>query len=144
MRPLFDEDGSEPASEVSRDYVFELEHESGAAALLNVFGGKITTYRRLSEHALQKLKPFFPAAKGDWTARAKLPGGDIPGMDFEGLYEVKRCQSATGTITQTGQHDRRAYWRRRSARAAGVTDCLFRLALLRRGFSFTAGRLRRP
>ena len=75
MRPLFDEDGSEPASEVSRDYVFELEHESGAAPLLNVFGGKITTYRRLSEHALQKLKPFFPAAKGDWTARAKLPGG---------------------------------------------------------------------
>ena len=47
MRPLFDEDGSEPASEVSRDYVFELEHESGAAPLLNVFGGKITTYRRL-------------------------------------------------------------------------------------------------
>jgi glycerol-3-phosphate dehydrogenase len=70
--------------------------------LLNVFEGKITTYRRLSEHALQKLKPIFPAAKGDWTARAKLPGGDIPGMDFEGLYEVKRRESATCTITQTG------------------------------------------
>jgi glycerol-3-phosphate dehydrogenase len=85
VRPLFDEDGSESASEVSRDYVLELEQESGAAPLLNVFGGKITTYRRLSEHALQKLKPFFPAAKGDWTARAKLPGGDIPGVDFEGF-----------------------------------------------------------
>jgi D-erythritol 1-phosphate dehydrogenase len=88
--------------------VLELEHELGAAPLLNVFGGKVTTYRRLSEHALQKLKPFFPAVKVDWTARAKLPGGDIPGVDFEGLYEVKRRRSATGMITQTGQHDRRA------------------------------------
>jgi len=54
VRPLFDEDGSKPASEVSRDYVFELEHESGAAPLLNVFGGKITTYRRLPDCPLQR------------------------------------------------------------------------------------------
>jgi len=51
---LFDEDGSEAASEVSCDYVFELERESGAAALLNVFGGKITTYRRLPDCPLQR------------------------------------------------------------------------------------------
>ena len=83
VRPLFDEDGSESASAVSRDYVLDLEDDGGKAPLLNVFGGKITTYRRLSEHALQKLKPFFPAASGDWTKSATLPGGDIADADFE-------------------------------------------------------------
>jgi glycerol-3-phosphate dehydrogenase len=83
VRPLFDEDGSESASAVSRDYVLDLEENGGKAPLLNVFGGKITTYRRLSEHALQKLKPFFPAARGDWTKGATLPGGDIANADFD-------------------------------------------------------------
>jgi glycerol-3-phosphate dehydrogenase len=63
--------------------VLDLEENGGKAPLLNVFGGKITTYRRLSEHALQKLKPFFPAARGDWTKGATLPGGDIANADFE-------------------------------------------------------------
>ena len=83
VRPLFDEGGSESASAVSRDYVLELEDEGGKAPLLNVFGGKITTFRRLAEHALQKLKPFFPEARGDWTKGAHLPGGDIAHADFE-------------------------------------------------------------
>jgi len=83
VRPLFDEDGTETASEVSRDYVLDLDHDSGAAPLLNVFGGKITTYRRLAEHAMQKLQPFFPDLRGAWTAEAKLPGGDMPNGDFE-------------------------------------------------------------
>ena len=83
VRPLFDEDGSESASAVSRDYVLDLDDNGGKAPLLNVFGGKITTYRRLSEHALQKLKPFVPAARGDWTRGATLPGGDIANADFE-------------------------------------------------------------
>jgi glycerol-3-phosphate dehydrogenase len=83
VRPLFDEDGSESASAVSRDYVLDLEEKDGQAPLLNVFGGKITTYRRLSEHALQKLKPFFPKAGGDWTKDATLPGGEIADADFE-------------------------------------------------------------
>jgi glycerol-3-phosphate dehydrogenase len=84
VRPLFDEGGgSESASAVSRDYVLELEDEGGKAPLLNVFGGKITTFRRLSEHALQKLKPFFPEASGDWTKTAHMPGGDIANADFE-------------------------------------------------------------
>ena len=83
VRPLFDEDGSESASEISRDYVLDLDRDSGEAPLLNVFGGKITTYRRLAEHALQKLQPFFPRMKAPWTAGAKLPGGDMPNADFE-------------------------------------------------------------
>jgi glycerol-3-phosphate dehydrogenase len=51
--------------------------------MLSVFGGKITTYRKLAEHALEKLKPFFPAMTGAWTAAGPLPGGDMPGADFE-------------------------------------------------------------
>ena len=81
VRPLFDDGHGDPSA-VTRDYVLELDAAEGAP-LLNVFGGKITTFRRLAEHALQKLKPFFPAASGDWTAQATLPGGEIDDGDFE-------------------------------------------------------------
>ncbi len=83
VRPLYD-DGQGNPSAVTRDYVFDLETSAGAP-LLNVFGGKITTFRKLSEHALQKLKGVFPQMKGDWTAKAPLPGGDIPNADFLGF-----------------------------------------------------------
>jgi glycerol-3-phosphate dehydrogenase len=75
VRPLYD-DGSPNPSEVTRDYVLRLDDHQGAP-LLTVFGGKITTYRRLAEEALAKLKAFFPAMKGDWTAGEALPGGDV-------------------------------------------------------------------
>ena len=82
VRPLFDEDGSANASAVSRDYVLELDTGrqggAGEAPLLNVFGGKITTYRRLSEHALQKLKPFSRRWHTDWTAGSTLPAATSP------------------------------------------------------------------
>ncbi len=74
VRPLYDDNADNPSA-VTRDYVFELD---GDPPLLSVFGGKITTYRKLAEHALQKLKPYFPAMSGDWTAQSILPGGDIP------------------------------------------------------------------
>ena len=76
VRPLYD-DGSSNPSEVTRDYVLKVDHEGGAAPVLAVFGGKITTYRRLAEEALAKLRPFFPGMKGDWTATEALPGGNI-------------------------------------------------------------------
>ena len=79
VRPLYDDNSANPSA-VTRDYVFDLD---GAPPLLSVFGGKITTYRKLAEHALQKLKPFFPAMQADWTATASLPGGDMPGADFD-------------------------------------------------------------
>ncbi|SEN10305.1 homodimeric glycerol 3-phosphate dehydrogenase (quinone) [Gemmobacter aquatilis] len=75
VRPLYD-DGASSATAATRDYVLRLD--TGGAPLLNVFGGKITTYRRLAESALAKLAPYFPQAKGDWTARVALPGGDFP------------------------------------------------------------------
>ena len=75
VRPLYD-DGASSATQATRDYVLSLDGDG--APLLNVFGGKITTYRRLAESALARLAPFFPAATGDWTARVPLPGGDFP------------------------------------------------------------------
>jgi glycerol-3-phosphate dehydrogenase len=76
VRPLYD-DGSDNPSQVTRDYVLRVDHEARQAPLLTIFGGKITTYRRLAEEALGKLAPFFPAFKGDWTATEALPGGDV-------------------------------------------------------------------
>jgi glycerol-3-phosphate dehydrogenase len=75
VRPLYN-DGAKSATAATRDYVLSLD-QSGAP-LLNVFGGKITTYRRLAESALAKLTPFFPQAKPAWTARVALPGGNFP------------------------------------------------------------------
>jgi glycerol-3-phosphate dehydrogenase len=78
VRPLSDDNAANPSA-VTRDYVFDCD---GEPPLLSVFGGKITTYRKLAEHALQKLKPFFSAMRGDWTAKSALPGGDILNADF--------------------------------------------------------------
>lgn len=78
VRPLFD-DGASSAAEATRDYTLVLDGgEDGQAPLLNVFGGKITTCRRLAEAALAKLAPGFPAAGPPWTADVPLPGGDFP------------------------------------------------------------------
>ena len=81
VRPLYD-DGQANASAITRDYVLKLDTAAGAP-LLNVFGGKLTTYRKLAEHALDKLAPHFPAlrtASGvPWTHAVPLPGGDIEG-----------------------------------------------------------------
>ena len=75
VRPLYN-DGAKSATAATRDYVLALDDR--AAPLLSVFGGKITTYRRLAEHALEKILPFFPGTRGDWTAGVPLPGGDFP------------------------------------------------------------------
>ena len=81
VRPLFD-DGKGNPSAVTRDYVFDLD-ETGGPPLLNVFGGKITTFRELGERGLHRLKHVFPHMGGDWTEGAPLPGGEIPNADFE-------------------------------------------------------------
>ena len=73
VRPLLD-DGASAAQDATRDYTLVLE----APALLSVFGGKLTTYRRLAEAALAKRAPLFPGMDSAWTAAAPLPGGDLP------------------------------------------------------------------
>ena len=75
VRPLYN-DGASSATAATRDYVLSLD--ATGAPLLNVFGGKITTYRRLAESALAKLAPHFPKAGAAWTAGVALPGGDFP------------------------------------------------------------------
>jgi glycerol-3-phosphate dehydrogenase len=80
VRPLYDDSSANPSA-VTRDYVFDLDAPHGQAPLLSVFGGKLTTYRKLAEHALEKLQPVMGFARGAWTAGAVLPGGDLPGAD---------------------------------------------------------------
>ncbi|MGH8269388.1 MAG: glycerol-3-phosphate dehydrogenase, partial [Steroidobacteraceae bacterium] len=84
VRPLYD-DGGVSASTVTRDYVFDLDAPGDAAPVLSVFGGKLTTYRRLAEHALSELLPRLNVTSSPWTRGATLPGGDIPDMDVETL-----------------------------------------------------------
>ncbi len=85
VRPLFDNNVANPSA-VTRDYVFDIDAPAGAAPMLSVFGGKITTYRKLAEHALERLKPYFPKMGAAWSAGAALPGGDIPDADFEAWF----------------------------------------------------------
>lgn len=85
VRPLYD-DGSSNPSAVTRDYVLKVEATEGPpgpgrAPVLSIYGGKITTYRRLAEAALADLAPYFPGLKPAWTANAPLPGGDVPKGD---------------------------------------------------------------
>jgi glycerol-3-phosphate dehydrogenase len=76
VRPLYD-DGASSATAATRDYVLKV-NETAGAPILNVFGGKITTYRRLAESALEKIEQFFPNTGQPWTAGVALPGGDFP------------------------------------------------------------------
>ena len=82
VRPLYD-DGASSATAATRDYVLSLNADG--PAVLHIFGGKITTYRRLAESALAKLGPHLPAHAGKWTARAPMPGGDFPVADVARL-----------------------------------------------------------
>jgi glycerol-3-phosphate dehydrogenase len=77
VRPLYD-DGASEAKAATRDYVFELD-TPGGAPLLSIYGGKITTYRRLAEEALERLAPYLRSAKAreGWTGKSPLPGGDM-------------------------------------------------------------------
>ena len=76
VRPLHD-DGSRDPSAVTRDYTLRLDEIDGRTPVLSVFGGKITTYRRLAEHVMDRLRPYFLQLKGAWTERAALPGSDF-------------------------------------------------------------------
>ncbi|MEM9967894.1 MAG: glycerol-3-phosphate dehydrogenase [Pseudomonadota bacterium] len=92
VRPLYD-DGAQSATAATRDYVLKVDHGSGAPAL-TVFGGKITTYRRLAESALASIQQIMPEGTGPWTAKAPLPGGDFRIYEFEALVQSLRRQYA--------------------------------------------------
>jgi len=116
VRPLYDDTRGNPSA-ITRDYVFDVTGgEHGEPVLLSIFGGKITTYRKLAEHALAKLAPYLghPANRQQaWTARAPLPGADLPEAD-PGSYAItlqarhpwlpaalaRRYASAYGTLSE--------------------------------------------
>jgi glycerol-3-phosphate dehydrogenase len=107
VRPLYD-DGATSATAATRDYVLSLDDKG--APVLNVFGGKITTYRRLAQAALAKLVPFFPKATPEWTAGVALPGGDFP---VDGVGDlVKRLRAEHPFLTEA--------WALRLVRAYGT------------------------
>ena len=86
IRPLYN-DGGASAQETTRDYVLDLQGAGRPAPLMNIYGGKITTYRELAEDVMGKLHEYFPELKGNWTANRPLPGGDF---DCEGLEDLLR------------------------------------------------------
>lgn len=92
VRPLYD-DGSEDPSSITRDYVLRVDAaDDGTAPVLSVYGGKITTYRRLAEHALEELAPYFPTMRAPWTAQAALPGsefGDRPRVELRDAFYAR-------------------------------------------------------
>jgi glycerol-3-phosphate dehydrogenase len=96
VRPLFD-DAASDASAVTRDYVLDVDQPAGQAPVLSVFGGKITTYRGLAEHALARLVPAIagaPAAwRRAWTRSVPLPGGDMPGGQFAPFLAELRARA---------------------------------------------------
>jgi glycerol-3-phosphate dehydrogenase len=90
VRPLFD-DGASKAQEATRDYVIKADAPKGEAPLVNSFGGKITTFRRLSETVVEKIGEHLGARGKPWTADAPLPGGDFPPTGFDA--EVSKLEA---------------------------------------------------
>ena len=130
VRPLYD-DGASEAQAATRDYVLDLD--DAGAPMLSIFGGKITTYRRLAQHALDKLERYLPAkarTRRNWSGQMPLPGGDFPVQGFEalvkdivrdypwlGAHQSRRLARAYGTraraildgATRTGVHSGRDF-----------------------------------
>ncbi len=93
VRPLYDDQSDNPSA-VTRDYKLELAASPGQPPLLTVMGGKVTTYRRLAEEALERLAPHLRPMGPAWTAGAPLPGGDIADGNFDAfLSNLARTHS---------------------------------------------------
>jgi glycerol-3-phosphate dehydrogenase len=89
VRPLYD-DGASEAKAASRDYVLEMDDKAGAAPVLSIIGGKITTYRRLAEAVLERLAAHLPAREGlssGWTGTTPLPGGEFEPDELPALTQ---------------------------------------------------------
>ncbi|WP_438728088.1 glycerol-3-phosphate dehydrogenase [Parasphingorhabdus sp. DH2-15] len=84
VRPLYDDKAAD-ASAVTRDYVLSVEELAQGAPFMSVYGGKITTARKLAEHAMEQLADFYPQMGDKWTREESLPGGDIANADFDGF-----------------------------------------------------------
>jgi glycerol-3-phosphate dehydrogenase len=114
VRPLYD-DGSADPSDVTRDYTLRVDDEAGAAPVLSVFGGKITTYRRLAEQALERLAPYFPGLKPAWTA-----GTPLSGSDFGGAPRVEARDAFFASHPHVAEATLRPIFRRHGTHAQAV------------------------
>ena len=114
VRPLYD-DGSDDPSAVTRDYTLRVDDEKGRAPVLSVFGGKITTYRMLAEHALDKLAPYFPGIKPAWTRHTPLSGSD-----FGGVARMEARNAFFGSHPQLAEAVLRPIFRRHGTHSQAV------------------------
>jgi glycerol-3-phosphate dehydrogenase len=130
VRPLLEEEGADNPSAVTRDYRLELDAPAGEAPLLSVFGGKITTFRKLAEEAVDELGRALHNPAPAWTAGAPLPGGDIPQANFERFLTQFKQQHAWLPADLAHRYAR-AY----GTRAKHVTDEAKSLAELGRAFA---------
>ncbi|MBR0796388.1 glycerol-3-phosphate dehydrogenase [Bradyrhizobium jicamae] len=119
VRPLYDDNAENPSA-VTRDYVFEVDGTAGVAPVLSIFGGKITTYRRLAEHALQRLEPWFPKMSPAWTSGATLPGGDMAEFDD---FAAGLAGAYPGLPRELVQHHARLYGTRARALLGSARNC---------------------
>ena len=119
VRPLFD-DGASEAKAATRDYVLDWNEAEGLAPLLNIYGGKITTYRCLAEEALALLAGRLGAMSGPWTRHVPLPGGNFPAGGF--ASEVERLRAACGIEAGHARRLVRAYGTRSHLIAAGAAS----------------------
>jgi glycerol-3-phosphate dehydrogenase len=114
VRPLYD-DGAADASSVTRDYTLRVDGDAGATPVLSVFGGKITTYRRLAEQALDRLAPYFPRLRPAWTDRVPLPGSE-----FDGAPRIRARDAFFARYPRIEQSVLRGIFRRHGASADEV------------------------
>jgi D-erythritol 1-phosphate dehydrogenase len=114
VRPLYD-DGTADPSAVTRDYTLRVDDEAGRAPVLSVFGGKITTYRRLAEQAVDRLERYFPGLKPAWTDRVPLSGSD-----FGGVMRVEARDAFFASHPQVAEYTLRGIFRRHGTHAQAV------------------------
>ncbi|MEA2930507.1 MAG: glycerol-3-phosphate dehydrogenase, partial [Hyphomicrobiales bacterium] len=113
-------DGARRAKDLTREYVLDLEAPQGQAALLTVYGGKITTYRRLAEAALKTLRPYLEIG-APWTVDAPLPGGDFPWDGIDAL--VARARGLWPFLTERNAHRMVRAYGSRLDRVLGGAKC---------------------
>ena len=91
VRPLYD-DGATAAQEATREYILRVDGEGDEPRVVNIFGGKITTYRKLAESMLEKIEAIIGERKGTWTANSHLPGGDFEVTDYDALVSKLKTE----------------------------------------------------
>jgi glycerol-3-phosphate dehydrogenase len=120
VRPLYD-DGASEAKAATRDYVVAMDAPPAEPPMLSVYGGKITTFRRLAEHALERLAETFPAMRPPWTRSSTLPGGDIPVSAFSEWRDGLAARHPF-LPAETASRLARAYGTRADVLLEGVAD----------------------